>query len=69
MKSNRARQRFEQVIHAVFLLFGTVAVGFVLLITGYLVVSGIPAIRQIGLIDFLCGTRWRPTAAEPSYGS
>lgn len=68
MKSNRARQRFEQVIHAVFLLFGTVAVGFVLLITGYLVVSGIPAIRQIGLIDFLCGTRWRPTAAEPSYG-
>ena len=39
-----------------------------LLITVYLVVSGIPAIREIGLVNFLFGRRWASTAAEPAYG-
>ena len=39
-----------------------------LLISVYLIVSGIPAIRQIGLIPFLFGKTWASTAAEPSYG-
>lgn len=65
MKSNRA---FENIIHGVFLLLGLITVGCVLLITVYLVISGIPAIREIGLIPFLLGTRWASTAAEPSYG-
>ena len=39
-----------------------------LLITVYLVISGIPAIREIGLIDFLFGKEWASTAAEPKYG-
>ena len=42
--------------------------GCVLLITVYLVISGIPAIRQIGLVDFLFGKTWESTAAEPKYG-
>ena len=65
MKSNRA---FENIIHGVFLLLGLITVGCVLLITVYLVISGIPAIREIGLIPFLLGTKWASTAAEPSYG-
>ena len=47
---------------------GLVAVGSVLLITVYLVISGIPAIREIGLIDFMFGKVWASTAAEPSFG-
>lgn len=58
----------EDGIHLLFLLLGLVTVGGVLLITGYLVVSGIPAIRQIGLKNFLFGTVWASTAAEPKYG-
>ena len=58
----------EDGIHLLFLLLGLVTVGCVLLITGYLVVSGIPAIRQIGLKSFLFGTVWASTAAEPKYG-
>jgi phosphate transport system permease protein len=58
----------EDGIHLLFLLLGLVTVGCVLLITGYLVVSGIPAIRQIGLKNFLFGTVWASTAAEPKYG-
>ena len=58
----------ENIIHAVFVVLGLVTVGCVLLITAYLVVSGIPAIREIGLVPFLFGKTWASTAAEPSYG-
>ena len=33
-----------------------------------MVVSGLPAIREIGLLDFLFGTEWKSTAAEPKFG-
>ena len=65
MKKN---QIFEKIIHGIFLLLGLITVGCVLLITIYLVISGIPAIREIGLADFLFGKRWASTAAEPEYG-
>lgn len=58
----------ETVAQGVFLLLGLVTVGFVLLITVYLVVSGLPAIQKIGLGRFLLGKTWASTAAEPSYG-
>ena len=58
----------EDVVHGIFLLLGLVTVACVLLITVYLVVSGIPAIREIGLVDFLFGSIWASTAAEPKYG-
>ena len=64
----RGNNAVETVIHAIFLLFGLIAVGCVLVITVYLVISGIPAIRKIGLLPFLFGTTWASTAAEPQYG-
>ena len=64
----RGNNAVETVIHAIFLLFGLIAVGCVLVITVYLVISGIPAIRKIGLIPFLFGKTWASTAAEPQYG-
>ena len=62
------RNLLEDAVHGIFLLLGLVTVGCVLLITVYLVVSGIPAIREIGLMDFLFGSTWASTAAEPKYG-
>ena len=59
---------FESIIHAVFLLLGLVTIGCVLMITIYLVISGIPAIREIGLRNFLLGDTWASTAAQPLYG-
>lgn len=58
----------ERIIHLVFLLLGLITVGFVLLITVYLIISGIPAIREIGIVNFLFGKEWASTAAEPKYG-
>lgn len=62
------RLSFENCIHAVFLLLGLVTVGCVLCITIYLIVSGLPAIREIGLVNFLFGPVWKPYAAEPEFG-
>ena len=59
---------FEAAVHGIFLLLGLITVGCVLLITVYLVVSGIPAIQKIGLGPFLTGKVWASTSAEPKYG-
>ena len=64
----RKKQRFEGAVHGIFLLLGLITVGCVLLITVYLVISGIPAIRKIGLVPFLFGKTWKSTGADPSYG-
>ena len=69
-KSLRTRKAMEQAIHLIFLLCGIVAVGFVLCISVYLVISGLPAIREIGLTKFLFGKVWAPTNATtgPEFG-
>ena len=65
MKKNRL---FENIVHGIFLILGLITVGCVLLITVYLIISGIPAIKEIGFFDFLFGKEWASTAAEPKYG-
>ena len=58
----------ECVMHALFLLCGLIAIAFVLFISFYLILSGLPAIRTIGLTEFLFGQTWASTAAEPQFG-
>ena len=58
----------EVFMNAVFFLCGLIAVVFVLFISVYLIISGLPAIKEIGLVEFLFGTKWASTAAEPSFG-
>lgn len=56
-------------MRALFLLCGFVAIGFVLIITVYLIISGLPAIREIGLVDFLFGEVWdSANKTEPKFG-
>lgn len=49
----------ENALHGLFLCCGFVSVAFVLLISVYLIISGIPAIHKIGPIKFLFGTTWK----------
>ena len=65
MKKNRL---LENIIHGVFLILGLITVGCVLLISVYLIISGIPAIKEIGLIDFLFGKECASSADAPKYG-
>ena len=64
----KRKQTMEDVVHGVFLFLGLITVGCVLLITVYLIVSGLPAISKIGLGKFLFGSEWASTAAEAKFG-
>lgn len=65
MKKNKI---FENAVHGIFLILGLITVACVLLITVYLIISGIPAIKEIGLVNFLFGKEWASTADEPKFG-
>ena len=58
----------EAMMNFIFFLCGMLAVGCVVLITVYMVLSGVPAIHKIGLFRFLLGTEWASTAADPKFG-
>ena len=67
-KPHNAAEWLELVMNAVFFLCGILAVGCVALITVYMVISGLPAIGEIGIVNFLFGQEWASTAAEPKFG-
>lgn len=58
----------ENIVHGVFLFLGLITVAFVLLITVYLIIAGMPAIGELGLFNFLFGKSWGPTYAVPEFG-
>lgn len=64
----KKNQMMEKIIHGIFLILGLIAVASVVLITLYLIISGIPAIVEIGFVDFIFGKKWASTAAEPLFG-
>ena len=64
----KKKKTMEDVVHGVFLFLGLITVGCVLLITVYLILSGLPAISKIGLGKFLFGSEWASTAAEAKFG-
>ena len=68
MRKAASKNTAETVIHGIFLLLGLITVGCVLLITIYLIIAGLPAIKEIGLIDFLFNDTWESTSDNPSYG-
>lgn len=67
-RRRRPLRLLETLMSLVFLICGLVAIVFVLFISIYLVLSGVPAIGKIGLTEFLFGQTWASTAAEPAFG-
>lgn len=59
---------FENIVYGIFLILGLITTLAVLVITVYLIVSGIPAIKEIGIINFLFGKEWASTASKPKFG-
>ncbi len=58
----------EAAAKMVFFMLGMINIAFVLTICCYLIAAGLPAISEIGPGDFLFGTLWASTAAEPAFG-
>lgn len=64
----KARNAIERAMQALFFCCGIVSIAAVALITVYMIISGLPAIREIGAVDFLFGQVWKSTAKEPLFG-
>lgn len=64
----KVKHVIERVMNTVFFICGMVSIAAVLLITIYMVIAGLPAILEIGPIDFLFGQVWQSTAADPQFG-
>ena len=64
----KVKHVIERVMNTVFFICGMVSIAAVLLITVYMVIAGLPAILEIGPIDFLLGQVWQSTAADPKFG-
>ena len=64
----KVKQQVERIMNAVFLLCGMVSIAAVALITLYMIWAGLPAIIEVGPVDFLFGTVWKSTAADPKFG-
>ncbi len=58
----------ENTVYGIFLILGLITVAFVLLISIYLIISGIPAIKEIGFTDFFFGKNWAPTKTPQEFG-
>ena len=57
-----SRRLKEAAMHAVFLLAACVSILCVALICMFLFTSGVPALREIGFVQFLLGKVWKPSA-------
>ncbi len=55
------KNRKEKVMELLFFLTALVSTAAVILICMFLFAGGIPAIKEIGVFNFLLGTSWKPT--------
>lgn len=69
MKSIKSKvNAVEKAVKLIFTVCGFLVIGFVLLITVFLIINGLPAIKEIGFADFFFNTKWASTASPASYG-
>ena len=68
MKLKNAHEWPDKIATVTFTVLGYLNIVFVAVICLYLLISGIPAIYKIGFVDFIFGTQWASTAAEPKFG-
>lgn len=61
-------QKKEQIAKYIFFAFALSSVLAVALISLFIFAGGWPAVKEIGIINFVFGTKWKPTAATPYYG-
>ena len=68
MKLKNAHEWSDKIATVTFTVLGYLNIVFVAVICLYLLISGIHAIYKIGVVDFIFGTQWASTAAEPKFG-
>ncbi|MGN0396759.1 MAG: phosphate ABC transporter permease subunit PstC [Candidatus Fimimorpha sp.] len=67
-RGNAGKKLSEFIAEIVFIVCAFAAVAAVASITLYMIISGTPALFQVGLKDILFSTTWAPTSSDPQYG-
>ncbi len=65
---NSTKSAVELTASIIFLFCGIVAILAVVVITGYMIFSGTPALFKVGIKEILFSSVWAPTAENPSFG-
>ncbi|WP_294467669.1 phosphate ABC transporter permease subunit PstC [uncultured Anaerofustis sp.] len=68
LKNKTKQDRVSGIFEKIFLFCAVISIISVIVISLYMIISGFPAVKEIGLFNFLFGTVWNPTGANPSYG-
>ena len=68
ISNRKTKSLVEKTAAIIFRGCAIVSIIAVVSITGYMIISGTPAIFKEGLLEILFGTVWAPTAADPQYG-
>ena len=68
LSHHSSKSAVETAAKVIFTICGFFAILAVASITIYMLVSGAPALFQVGIKELLFGTLWQPEAAEPSFG-
>ena len=58
----------EAIAKVIFTIFAVVAIIAVCSITVYMIKLGTPALFEVGVLDLLFGTEWKPTADQAMFG-
>lgn len=58
----------EKFMEIIFFISASASIISVVLICVFMFAGGIPAIKEIGLFDFLLGKKWSPSNVPPSFG-
>ena len=64
-KTKSTLERTAQCIFTICAFFAVLAVGS---ITAYMLLSGLPALREVGILELLFGSVWKPASEVPSFG-
>ncbi len=68
LKSKKSKDITEKIMEVIFKVCGLTAVIAVIAITVYMIISGTPALFNVGISDMLFNTNWSPTTSTPSFG-
>ncbi len=68
MKKHRLKNFAENAMHIVFFICACMSIVAVITICLFMFYNGIPAMKEIGFLDFIFGDIWRPTNSNPSFG-
>ena len=68
LKNKTKQDRVSGIFEKIFLFCAVISIISVVVISLYMIISGFPAVKEIGLFNFLFGTVWNPTGANPNYG-